>query len=835
MTSSNTRGRSIFTSCLLIGASLANAQLPHPDLQTIFPQGGQAGQTVEVVIGGAELGETTGLLFSHPGIKCEQIPMAATEFTPAGHKPLNYRVSVAPDVAPGVYEVIAATRLGMSAPRAFAVSSFPEKVHQVNHSPETAEELPLNTVINGHADAAAVDHYKVSLKQGERVIIRCEAEIIDSRMDGTIAIADSSGHEYKRDRDTSGRDPLLDFTAPKDDHYLLRVHDFTYAGGTHYPYRLIVTDAPHIDFIDPPAGPLGTTGKFKIYGRNLPGGSTGEGIRLGLEELESIEVEIPLDQRKTLELEAGGIHSSLVPGMTWRLESNGRKSNPIRVGFSRFPVMEGNEGQEQAIRVPSETHARFDAKGDLDQYRFEAKGGEPLWIECIASRIRAGSDPVLWIDQVTVDAEGIEQFKEIASNDDPGGNPGGADFPFRNNDCSLLFTPPGDGNYRLRIHDYTGGGGPADLYRLIIQPGAPDYDLVTTSWYAAPAKATKAISRHSAVIRRGGTALLRVFAIRRNGFKDSISLSVEGLPDGIDCPPVTLPAGQDTATLVLYGTKEVENWQGFVRVVGTAGETKRTARPGTISWSIGNRDTEFTRSRLSCQLPLSVTADEPAPIIIQPASDRYEITLGEKLEIPFKIEKSMSLKGDLVVGVDGLPHAKPPSVKLKQDAGEGKLAITFGTTNEFKATPGQWTFSLRGESTIKHRHNISSVELAKAEEARIMQLEKKTQEEAERSKAAIAPAQQALQEAEKNLAAASDEAKGPLEKAVADKKSSLEEAQKSAAAAEEKVKRAAAAKQNASARLKQANEVAKEKDRKHTTHSKLITVLVNAAPKDPTK
>ena len=195
----------------------------------------------------------------------------------------------------------------------------------------------------------------------------------------------------------------------------------------------------------------------------------------------------------------------------------------------------------------------------------------------------------------------------------------------------------------------------------------------------------------------------------------------------------------------------------------------------------------------------------------------------------------MSLKGDLVVGVDGLPHAKPPSVKLKQDAGEGKLAITFGTTNEFKAAPGLWTFSLRGESTIKHRHNISSVELAKAEEARIIQLEKKAKEEAERSKAAIAPARQALQEAEKNLAAASEEAKGPLEKTVANKKSSLEGAQKSAAAAEEKVKRAAAAKQNASARLKQANEVAKEKDRKHTTHSKLITVLVNAAPKDPAK
>ncbi len=835
MISSNTRGRSILTTCLLIGASLAKAQLPHPDLQTIFPQGGQAGQTVEVVIGGAELGETTGLLFSHPGIKCEQIPTESTEFTPAGHKALNYLISVAPDVAPGVYEVVAATRLGMTAPRAFAVSSFPERVHQVNHSPETAEEVPINTVINGHADAAAVDHYKVSLKQGQRVIIRCEAEIIDSRMDGTISIADSDGHEYKSDRDTSGRDPLLDFTAPRDDHYLIRVHDFTYAGGVHYPYRLIVTDAPHIDFIDPPAGPHGSTGKFKIYGRNLPGGSPGEGIRLGHEELESIEVEIPLNLGETLELQAGGIYPSLVPGMIWRLESNGRRSNPIRIGFSRFPIIKGNEGQEQAIQIPSEIHARFDTKGDLDQYRFEAKGGQPLWIECIASRIRAGSDSALWIDHVTVDAEGIERFKEIASNDDSGGNPGGLDFPFRTNDCSLLFTPPSDGSYRLRIHDYTGGGGPADFYRLIIHPGAPDYDLVATAWYAAPPKATKAISRYSALIRRGGTTLLRVFAIRRNGFKNSISISVQGIPDGIDCPPVILPAGKESATLVLYGTEEVDNWQGFVRVVGTAGDTTRTARPGTISWSIGNRDTEFTRSRLSCQLPLSVTADEPAPLMIQPASDHYEITLGEKLEIPFKIEKSMGLKGDLVIAVHGLPHTKPPSVKLKQDAGEGKVEITFGSTAEFKAAPGLWTFSLRGESTIKHRHNLSSVERAQAEEARIIQLEKETQKEAEQSKSEIAPAQQALQEAEQNLAAASVDARETLEKLVSDKKLLFEEAQKFAAAAEQKVKRAAAARQKASEHLKRAHDVAKEKDRKHTTHSKLITVLVHPAPTDAPK
>ncbi|NRB28601.1 MAG: hypothetical protein HRU37_13095, partial [Roseibacillus sp.] len=359
---------------------------------------------------------------------------------------------------------------------------------------------------------------------------------------------------------------------------------------------------------------------------------------------------------------------------------------------------------------------------------------------------------------------------------------------------------------------------------------------VVTPWYAAPDKDAKGVSRRAALIRRGGTTLLRVFAMRRNGFRDSIALSVAGLPPGVSCPLVILPAGRDAATLVVHGTTEAANWQGFVTVVGKAGETEQTARPGTISWSIGNWDTEFTRARLSQQLPLSVTAEEKEPIIIQPAQDRYEVELGGKVEIPFKLEKAMGLKGDFTIVVSGLPHSKPPSVKVKQDAGEGKLAITFAKSNEFKVEPGEWTFSLRGSGTIKYRHNLSAIEIARNEEARIAGLEKTAQEEAARAKAAVEPVRKALQEAEKNLGAASDDARATLEKTVAEKKTQLQETEKMAKDAEEKVKRAGAAKKIASDRLKQANEQAKEKDRKHATHSKLITVVVKPPPpKEPGK
>ena len=57
----------------------------------------------------------------------------------------------------------------------------------------------------------------------------------------------------------------------------------------------------------------------------------------------------------------------------------------------------------------------------------------------------------------------------------------------------------------------------------------------------------------------------------------------------------------------------------------------------------------------------------------------------------------------------------------------------------------------------------------------------------------------------------------------------------SSASASEKVKRVTAARTSTSTHLKQAGEISKEKDRKHATHSKLITVVVKPATNDPEK
>lgn len=815
---------------LLLAGPLTLAQLPSPDLRTIFPPGAQIGTSVEVTIGGAELEESTELVFTHPGIKCEQIPLATSEFMPASHEPTRYRISVAAEVPAGTYEVMARTRLGFTAPRGFAVGTLPEIPHVANNSLASAMPLPLNTVVNGHADNAAIDYYQLELKQGQRVLIRCHAEEIDSRMDATLALTDSGGHELMNDRDTVGRDALLNFKAPKDDTYLLRVYDFTFRGNAEFPYRLVASDAPHIDFIWPPAGKPDTTGRYTIYGRNLPGGSPGEGVRLGVHELESIQVEIPLTEQGDPAIVARSIHASLLPGMEFRLESKGKMSNPVRIGFATDPITPGEEGREQTVTVPTEIHACFDSKSDLDHYRFEAKKDVPLWIECIADRIRGTSDPILIVEKITRDKDGVEQLKEIASNDDAGSRSGGFQFPILSRDSYLRFAPPADGIYRVTALNQTGNGGAHLIYRLLIRPLAPDFDLVVTPWPSF--QNAKAVSRNAAVLRQGGTALLRVFAMRRNGFKEAISLRVDGLPPGVTCGPATIKAGQDTATLILKSTEDAATWQGFASIKGSAGDLGRSARAATISWSIGNWDVEWTKPRLSQQLPVSVCGTEKAPIVIQPAQSRFEVALDGKLEIPFTLAKNCALKGDFIITPSGLPFSsgKAPTLKLKQDATGGTLALTFKKTKEFAISPGEWHFTLMGSGTVKHKNNLAAIERTTGDQKRIEELEKTFLEEAKQSKAAVDPARKALQDAENNLKAASGEAKPPLEARVKEKRSQLQEAEKKAADTEAKAKRATTEKNNAAARVKQATERAKEKDLKHTTHSQLITVVVNAPP-----
>ena len=89
----------------------------------------------------------------------------------------------------------------------------------------------------------------------------------------------------------------MDFTAPVAGKYIVQIHDLMYRGGPEYFYRLTVAETPHIDAIFPPAGLPGSKGKYTLFGRNLPGGTSsdlqGEDGK-PMEKLDD-EIELPAD------------------------------------------------------------------------------------------------------------------------------------------------------------------------------------------------------------------------------------------------------------------------------------------------------------------------------------------------------------------------------------------------------------------------------------------------------------------------------------------------------------------------------------------------------------
>src|SRR5437868_4334338 len=96
---------------LLLGSGAgARAELPSIRFDRLTPLGAAAGSAVEVEVAGADIEDVAALRFDHPGL-------TATHF-----QDRRFRVTVAPDVPAGTYDVRLVGRFGVSNPRLFAVT-----------------------------------------------------------------------------------------------------------------------------------------------------------------------------------------------------------------------------------------------------------------------------------------------------------------------------------------------------------------------------------------------------------------------------------------------------------------------------------------------------------------------------------------------------------------------------------------------------------------------------------------------------------------------------------------------------------------------------------------
>ena len=159
----------------------------------------------------------------------------------------------------------------MSSPRAFFVGNRAELLEAepndtVRHRPAGS----LDVVVNGRIEKPGdVDCYKFQAKAGQRVVLECWAERIDSRLRAVLEVHDADGKRLAVNRGYAGIDPLVDFLVPADGTYFVKVFDLSYLGGTAHFYRLDIDTKPRVEFALPCVVTRGKSTKVKLFGRNL--------------------------------------------------------------------------------------------------------------------------------------------------------------------------------------------------------------------------------------------------------------------------------------------------------------------------------------------------------------------------------------------------------------------------------------------------------------------------------------------------------------------------------------------------------------------------------------
>jgi len=822
-----------------LGPGSAWAFLPNPDLLTVSPATAKAGTTVEVRISGTNLDEARTLRFTEKRIRVKPVTRPADEFVAEPQPvPNRFEVTIPEDVAPGVYEVRSLGYFGLSTARPFLVvePDAREIAEEGNHaSPETAFPIDLNSAVTGRLESRRVDWYRFEARRGERILAQVWAERLDSRADVLLVLSDSEGRELESSRLHFGRDPLVDVRVPADGEYFLAVSDTLYRGNAQFFYRLELSTDPLVDFVFPPAGRPGAEQDFVFHGRNLPGGSLGEGLSWEGKPIETLDVrlEVPEEARVPPGIFPGKPRQGMLPAFTHRIEG----ANPVRIGFATAPVREEQQGRErQKLEVPCEVAGRFEERGDFDVYRFPAKKGQTWWVEVMSERLGCLTDPYLLVERIQTDEAGVETVSKVAENDDPPSFYGADALDDTNADtldAALSFTAKEDGLYQVTIVNQSAGGSIAHLYRLAIRQAQPDFQLISAT------ERTKTINNDAypaaPLLRRGGSMVYRILALRRDGFEGDIVVRAAGLPNGVSSEPLVLSGDTREGYLPLQAAPDAKPWAGAIRIQGTAQiegrEVVRDARSASIIW--GTRvfaHQRQVRSRLDEENVLSVMAAETEPCrLAVPGDRRYSVKLKEKLEIPVRVEDAGARKGNLQVEPFGLPGMlrRPPKVLIQEGESEGTLVIDFTPKGSFKVKPGTCQFVLRGIGNARYRQNPEGAKRAEAELERLEKLaaEFAAKEKAERKR--VAELEAVVKKSRQATGEASDEASQEAAKSdPAKAERELEAARQELANLSASVKKSASVLKSARKEAQAAAKLAQEKTSRFATYSLPITVTV---------
>lgn len=698
--------RLIALALFLLMVQTARAQWPQPRLQSIFPAGGQIGQSVEIELGGTDLDVAERLWFDHPGLSAEHLE---------GNR---FRVAIHEDIPIGQYDLRVVGRFGISNPRTFVIEVHPETSEvEPNDAPEQATTIAINSVVNGRSNQTPdVDYFAFEGRAGQRVLIDLAGVRIESRIDGWLRLFDPTGREIAVSQDEATLDPFLDVTLPIDGLYRLCVQDLVYAGSAEHGYRLTVHDGPHLDSVLPSVVAPGEEVTLTLHGRNI-GGVLVADCLAGGHPLERVEVPFRAPRREDLNSGAGSDYlagpAATRMGVEYRYRTDRGESNPIFIAVAEDPVVveiepNNNPVTAQVVPIPCVVSGTFGAAGDLDRYQFEAKRGQVYWIEVRAESLGSPADPNLIVQQVAENG----QVKDLASMDDV---PDPRGFPVSTTtvDPLLRWQAPADGTYLVAVSDLYGTqrGDVRFRYTLQIRPQRPDFTLLVVPIGVAAQPLGLSL-------RAGSRTLATALVKRRDGFQGPVRVEAVASPPGVTVTPTVIAEGQFQAPIVIEAALNAGGVVGTIELVGQpvlseptdpeagpdgqGAEPARPVIPITDVWT-GNtdRNNPYTLSRVTRGLAVSVIPETP-PLRLDVTPDLAEVTRGSQVEFSVHVDRVEGFEAPVEIVATDLPQDVP---EAKVTVDKDNMSATLTLTVPDKVAPGVYTILLRGTAPYSFKRN----------------------------------------------------------------------------------------------------------------------------------
>jgi hypothetical protein len=443
----------------------------------------------------------------------------------------RFIVEVASDAAVGPHLLRMFNEQGASAPRFLIVTREPQLAEQEPNDdfakPQIIEHLPAS--INGRLEKSGdVDSFAVSLEAGQTLIASVEAFTLASPVDSALRLVDARGGQVAWNHDGRTLDPFLAWTAKSAGTYVVQVFGFAYpaesdvkfTGNAKCVYRLRLWGGPYVRYTLPLGVQRGANTTVQPVGWNLK---------------ESAPCEVRFEGR--------GLSGEILDAL---FQPRGF-DNAIRLPAGEGPELTEQEPnnlitEANGLTIPCAITGCIGQAGDEDRFSFAAKKGEKFLLEVQSAALGFPLDAWLKLE----DLEG----KELMKNDDSGGA-----------DPKLEWTPSTNRTFVAAVGSVLHRGDAEYLYRLTIRRAVPGVNVN--------------VSETAFTITPGKTNDVKITIKRLHDFKEKLTVSARGLPDGLESEPAEVPEKGGDVSIKLVAAAEAKPFSGPIQFVVTETAPRR--------------------------------------------------------------------------------------------------------------------------------------------------------------------------------------------------------------------------------------------------------------------